>query len=153
MATVYWDPFQNLEAVRREMERVFDQYDPVHRVFGRNPFPGLASRMHPLVNLAEDKDGYYVETLVPGVDPESIEVSVLRDQLRIAGTKTAITPDIKPEAFHRNERGAGNFTRVLTLPTEVDGDHVKADYKNGVLNLTLPKHAAAKPKQITVSVG
>ncbi len=152
MATVYWDPFQNLEVVRREMERVFDQYDPVRRVFGRSLFPGTASRVYPLINLAEDKDGYYVEALVPGVAPESIEVSVLRDQLRIAGSKTAITPDIKPEAFHRNERGAGNFVRTLTLPTEVDGDLVKADYKNGVLMLTLPKHAAAKPKQIAVSV-
>ncbi len=152
MATVYWDPFQNLEAVRREMERVFDQYDPVRRVFGRALFPGAASRVYPLINLAEDKDGFHVEALVPGVDPESIEVSVLRDQLRIAGTKTAINPDVKPESFHRNERGAGAFTRMLTLPTEVDGDNVKADYKNGVLMLTLPKHAAAKPKQITVSV-
>ena len=152
MATVYWDPFQSLEAVRREMERVFDQYEPVRRVFGRGLIPGTASRVYPLLNVAEDKDSFYVEALVPGVDPESIEVSVLHDQLRIAGTKTAINPDIKPEAFHRNERGAGSFTRMLTLPTEVDGDHVKADYKNGVLTLTLPKHAAAKPKQIAVSV-
>ena len=153
MATVYWDPFQSLEAVRREMERVFDQYDAVPRIFGRGLLSGAAARVYPLINLAEDKDGYYVEALVPGVDPASIEVSVLRDQLRIAGTKTAINPDIKPEAFHRNERGAGNFVRTLTLPTEVDGDHVKADYKNGVLLLTLPKHAAAKPKQIAVTVG
>jgi HSP20 family protein len=152
MATVYWDPFQNLEVVRREMERVFDQYDPVRRVFGRGLLSGATSRVYPLINLAEDKDNCYVEALVPGVDPESIEVSVLRDQLRIAGTKTAINPDIKPEAFHRNERGAGTFTRMLTLPTEIDGDQVKADYKNGVLMLTLPKHAAAKPKQIAVSV-
>lgn len=152
MATVYWDPFQNLEVVRREMERVFDQYDPVRRVFGRGLLSGAAPRTYPLLNLAEDKDSYYLEALVPGVDPESIEVSVLRDQLRIAGTKTAINPDIKPEAFHRNERGAGSFTRILTLPTEVDGDQVKADYKNGVLLLTLPKHATAKPKQIAVSV-
>jgi HSP20 family protein len=135
------------------MERVFDQHDPVRRIFGRGLAAGAASRMYPMINLAEDKDGYYVEALVPGVEPESIEVSVLRDQLRIAGTKTAINQDIKPEAFHRCERGAGAFARTLTLPTEVDGDHVKADYKNGVLLLTLPKHAAAKPKQIAVSVG
>ena len=152
MATVYWDPFQSLEAVRREMERVFDQYDPVQRVLGRSLFQSPVARVYPLINLAEDKDGYHVEALVPGVDPQSIEVSVLRDQLRIAGTKTAINPDIKPEAFHRNERGAGSFVRTLTLPTEVDGEQVKADYKNGVLMLTLPKHATAKPKQIAVSV-
>jgi HSP20 family protein len=149
MATVYWD----LDAVRREMERVFDQYDPVRRALGRGLLPGAAARLYPLINLAEDKENHYVEALVPGVDPESIEVSVLRDQLRIAGTKTAINSEIKPEAFHRNERGAGTFARTLTLPTEVDGDQVKADYKNGVLLLTLPKHATAKPKQITVSVG
>ncbi len=151
MATVYWDPFQNLEAVRREMERVFGQYEPARRILGSGLFPGASPR-YPQLNLAEDKEGFHVEALVPGVAPESIEVSVLRDQLRITGSKAAINPDIKPEAFHRNERGAGTFTRTLTLPTEVDGDRVKADYKNGVLTLTLPKHEASKPKQIAVSV-
>ena len=70
----------------------------------------------------------------------------------IAGEKAAINPDIKPEAYHRSERGAGRFTRVIPLPADVDGDKVTAEYKNGLLLLTLPKRAEAKPKQIEVKV-
>ncbi len=153
MATLYWDPVQGLEAVRREMERVFDQADPVRRMVNRfTGQPGTAGRAYPLLNVSEDKDNIYVEAVASGLDPDSIEVSVLRDQLRISGVKSAITPDIKPEAYHRSERGAGRFMRLLSLPVEVDGDKVTAEYKNGLLLLTLPKHEAAKPKKISVSV-
>ena len=99
-----------------------------------------------------DKDSIRVEMLAPGLDPGSIDVSVLRDQLRVSGVKSPLTKEIKPEAFHRSERGSGSFTRVIALPAEVDGDKVKAEYKNGLLLLTLPKHEQAKPRQITVSV-
>ncbi len=153
MATFYWEPFQGLDAVRREMERVFDQFDPQRKLWNRVPFlPGAAGRISPLINLSEDKDSIRVEMLAPGLDPGSIDVSVLRDQLRVSGVKSPLTKEIKPEAFHRSERGSGSFTRVIALPAEVDGDKVKAEYKNGLLLLTLPKHEQAKPRQITVSV-
>ncbi len=153
MATLYWDPVQGLELVRREMERVFDQVDPVRRVVNRLAgLPANGGRLFPPLNVSEDKDNLFVEALAPGLDPDSIEVSVLRDQLRISGVKSAINPDIKPEAYHRSERGAGRFMRAISLPIEVDGDKVAAEYKNGLLLLTLPKHEAAKPKKISVSV-
>ncbi len=153
MTTFFWEPLQGLESLRREMDRLMEQFDSPRRRTARSAFlPGVAARAYPLVNLSEDKDNIYVEALAPGMNPDSIEVSVLRDQLRIAGEKTPINPDVKAEAFHRSERGAGRFTRVIGLPTEVDGDKVKAEYKNGLLLLTLPKHAEAKPKQITVEV-
>jgi len=148
-----WDPFRELDALRREVERAFEDFGAWRRPYSRTSFlPGISARNYPLINIAEDKDNVYVEALAPGLNPDSIEVSVLRDTLRIAGEKAAITSDIKPEAFHRKERGAGRFVRTVTLPVEVDGDKVKAEYKNGLLLLTLPKHEAAKPKQITVSV-
>ncbi len=148
MATYYWDPFTGMEAVRREMERLLQRFEPADRLFGRQGGPGRL----PLMNVAEDAENVHVEMLAPGLDPESIEVSVLRDQLRISGMKSAVNPDIKPEAYHRSERGAGRFTRALTLPVEVDGDKVAAEYVNGIVRLTLPKHEAAKPKKIAVSV-
>ena len=151
MASYYWDPFTGLDAVRRDMERIFAQVEPGGRLFGRQSGPAGAGRL-PLMNVAEDAENVHVEMLAPGLDPESIEVSVLRDQLRISGMKSAVNPDIKPEAYHRSERGAGRFTRALTLPVEVDGDKVAAEYVNGIVRLTLPKHEAAKPKKIAVSV-
>ncbi|HDP34840.1 MAG TPA: Hsp20/alpha crystallin family protein [Candidatus Hydrogenedentes bacterium] len=153
MTTFFWEPLLGLEAMRREMDQLLEQIDPTRRSYTRSAFlPGVSARAYPLINIGEDKDNVYVEALAPGLNPDSIEVSVLRDQLRIAGEKTAINPDIKAEAFHRSERGAGRFTRVIPLPTEVEGDKVKAEYKNGLLLLTLPKHAEAKPKQIAVKV-
>ncbi len=153
MTTFFWEPIQGLEAIRREMDQLLQQVDPTRRTYSRSAFlPGVSARAYPLVNMSEDKDNILVEALAPGLNPESIEVTVLRDQLRITGEKTAINPDVKAEAFHRSERGAGRFTRVIPLPTEVDGDKVKAEYKNGLLLLTLPKHAEAKPKQIAVKV-
>lgn len=152
MTRVYWDPFVEFDAIRREMDRLMAQLDPT-RPYRRSSFlPSLSARNYPLMNVSEDKDHIYVEALAPGLNPDSIEVSVLRDQLRIAGEKAAINPDIKAEAYHRSERGAGRFTRVITLPTEVESDKVTAEYKNGLLLLTLPKHAEAKPKQIAVKV-
>ena len=148
-----WEPFRELEALRREVERAFEEYSNGDRPLRWSSLlPGAAGRVYPLLNTSEDKDNIYVEAMAPGLDPDSIEISVLRDTVRIAGQKTPITAEIKPEAFHRSERGAGRFVRTLTLPTEVDSDKITAEYKNGLLLLTLPKHEKAKPKQITVSV-
>ncbi|HOJ67708.1 MAG TPA: Hsp20/alpha crystallin family protein [Candidatus Hydrogenedentes bacterium] len=147
----FWDPFREFEALYREMEQLFDQVNPVRRIFGRIT-DGPLSASYPLMNVGEDKDNVYVEVLAPGLNPESIEVTVLNDQLRIAGEKAPLKTDIKPEAFYRCERGSGRFVRTLTLPVEVESDKVTADYKNGILLVTLPKQAASKPKQIAVKV-
>jgi HSP20 family protein len=101
--------------------------------------------------MAEDKDAIYVEALAPGLDPESLEISVHDGQLRIAGDKPPVK-DVEVQAFHRNERGAGKFVRSTALPASVDPDKVSAQYKNGLLLITLPKAEEAKPKQIAVDV-
>lgn len=150
----WWDPFRELEMLRREVDELFRALDedffeiPSFR-FGF--LPSWSARSYPLVNIAEDKENVYVEALAPGVNPETLEVSVHNNTVRIAGEKPAVK-DVKPEAFHRNERGAGKFIRTLTLPVDVDADKVKAEYKDGVLLLTLPKAESAKPKQIAVTV-
>jgi HSP20 family protein len=155
MALTAWNPWQELEALRRDVERAFDSFGLSSRTwpFSRVPFiPGVSARAYPLLNMSEDKDNVYIEALAPGIDTETLEISVVRDTLRIAGEKQPISADVKPEAFHRNERNAGKFVRTVTLPVEVNGDKVTAEYKNGLLLITLPKAEAAKPKQITVKV-
>ena len=155
MPTMNWNPVRELEALRREVERAFESYGVESWVAPgwRAAFlPGRSARTYPLLNMSEDKDHVYVEALAPGVDPATLDISVTGETLSIAGEKQAITADVKPEAFHRNERGAGRFVRTIELPVAVDHDKVTADYRNGILRITLPKSEVAKPKQITVNV-
>ncbi|MFA7691383.1 MAG: Hsp20/alpha crystallin family protein [Candidatus Hydrogenedentes bacterium] len=153
MTRYFWEPFAGLDLIRRDIDRLFEQAAAPRLRYARSAFlPGVSARSYPLINMREDSDTIHIEALAPGLNPDSIGVTVQRDQLRLEGEKAEINPDIKQDAYHRNERGAGRFTRVIQLPAEVDSDQVVAEYKNGLLLLTLPKHAAAKPKQIAVTV-
>jgi HSP20 family protein len=148
------NPWQTLEALRRELDRVFDGTDTRNEPFFRTAFlPGRAARRYPLINLYEDKDAVYLEALAPGVDPATLNLSVVGNTLSITGEKRRVAGDVKPEAFHRSERATGKFVRHLQLPVEVDEGKVRADYKDGLLIITLPKAERAKPKQIAVQVG
>jgi len=149
MATA-WNP---MEALRRDIDRAFQNAGFSNDPFSRTAFlPGRGARRYPLINLAEDRDSIYIEALAPGVDPESINLAVIHNVLTVTGEKRRHPEDIKPEAFHRSERAAGKFVRTIELPVEVDVERVKAEYKHGILMITLPKSEAAKPKQISVSV-
>ena len=153
MALWNWDPFREMEALHREMDRAFHGYGR-GLPFSRVAFlPGRAARMYPMINLTEDKDAFRVEALAPVVDSDSINVTVAHNQLTISGEKKPLGGDIKPDQFHRSERATGRFVRSIDLPAEVDSDKVTADYKDGILLIRLPKTEAAKPKQINVSVG
>jgi HSP20 family protein len=148
------NPWQTLEALRRELDRVFDGTETRNEPFFRTAFlPGRAARRYPLINLYEDKDAVYLEALAPGVDPATLNLSVVGNTLSITGEKRRVAGDVKPEAFHRSERATGKFVRHLQLPAEVDEGRVRADYKDGLLIITLPKAEKAKPKQIAVQVG
>lgn len=119
--------------------------------FFRTTFlPGRSARRYPLITTAEDRDYIYIEALAPGVDPATINLAVIRNIITMSGEKRRHPEDIKPDAFHRSERSAGRFVRTIELPVEVDADAVKAEYKHGVLMVTLPKVEAAKPQQISV---
>jgi HSP20 family protein len=104
------------------------------------------------MNVLHDADNVYVEVLAPGLNPESIQVSVLQGILQVSGDKQALSDLIKPEAFHRAERGGGRFSRSLTLPCEVDAAKVRAEYRSGILTVTLAKAEAAKPRRVVVKV-
>jgi HSP20 family protein len=104
----------------------------------------------PLLDVHEDKDAYSIRVELPGMRREDIEVSLQNDALVISGERKAEAITAETEV-HRQERYYGKFSRVLTLPSAVAGDQVKAAYKDGILTVTLPKAEEAKPKQITVS--
>lgn len=148
-----WNPLQDMESLRREIDRAFSNFgspqEPPQRVVF---LPGRGPRRYPLINLLEDKDNLYIEALTPGVDPQSLNVTVLQNRLTLSGEKSEIAEQVKPEAFHRNERAAGKFVRVIDLPVDVNENGIQAEYKNGLLVLTLPKAEKAKPKLINVNV-
>lgn len=148
-----WNPWHTLESLRREIDRVFEDPTLRHEPMFRTAFlPGRAARRYPLINFAEDKDAVYVEALAPGIDPSSLDIHVLRNTLTISGEKRRVPTDVKPEAFHRSERATGKFVRNIELPVEVDEQKVQADYKDGILTITLPKAEKARPKQIAVQI-
>ena len=152
-----WNPWQEMERVRREIDRAFEQVEGRNGGGNGRPFPtaflpGRAARAYPLVNVSEDADALYVTALAPGLDPTAIQLTVQDNRLTIAGEKQRLAAEIQPEAFHRSERAAGKFVRTVTLPIDVEHEQVRADYKNGLLVVTLPKAEQAKPKQIAVSV-
>ena len=151
MAT--WNPWNQFDALRRDIDHVFANAGFSNGSLFRTAFlPGQAARHYPLINLSEDRDHVYVEALAPGIDPGTLDLAVIGNMLTISGEKRRHPENITPEAFHRSERAAGKFVRTIELPVEVDVDQVKAEYKQGLLMVTLPKAAAAKPKQINVQV-
>ncbi len=104
----------------------------------------------PALDVQENKDNYTVRVELPGLRREDIEVALEDGALTISGERKTETPNEGTEV-HRQERFYGKFSRVITLPTVVAADKVKAQYKDGILTVTLAKAEEAKPKQIIVS--
>ena len=145
--------WNGMEALRREIDRAFENVGFRTEPFFRTAFlPGQAARRYPLINLHEDRNTLYVEALAPGIDPDSLELSMTRNVLTIAGEKRRLPGDVEPEALHRSERAAGRFVRTVELPVEVDANQVQAQYTHGLLVVTLPKAEEVRPKQISVHV-
>jgi len=135
-----WAPYQDL---RREVDRLFDTFTG-----GENS--GARGRAFPLINLWEEGDVLHLEAEMPGVAQNDIDISAAGNELTLRGRRTP--PKSDDRAYHRQERGFGEFTRVLTLPVEVDPERIEATLKDGVLTLTLPKAAAARARKIQVKV-
>ncbi len=155
MSLVSPDLFEDMERMRREIDRILgnEKVSGWTFPFSRISFlPGLALRSTPLLNIGEDAENVYIHALAPGVGPETLNVSVTGNQLIISGQKTPLSERVKPEDIHRSERSSGQFVRSLTLSSAVDRDRVKANYKDGVIKIVLPKAEEAKPRQVQVRV-
>jgi HSP20 family protein len=109
----------------------------------------LSTRAFPALNVWEDGDALYAEAEVPGVKTEDIDISVVGADLTIRGHRES--GEREGMAYHRQERGVGEFNRVLRLPVEVDANQVEASLRDGVLLVKLPKAESARPKKIKVS--
>src|SRR5688572_63875 len=136
------NPFADLDGVRRDMQRLLDA------VAGETSGEAGAGVFPPL-NITQDDDNFYVRAEIPGIDPNELSISAVRNRVSLAG-KREIAREQERVSYHRKERAEGSFNRTLTLPTEVDAERVDARYADGILTLTMPKAEEAKPRQITV---
>jgi HSP20 family protein len=145
MSLIKWDPF-------REIENMFDRYT---RAVGW-PRSGSQEIMatgdwSPRVDIAENDKEFVIKAEIPEVKKEDVKVSVDNGVLTIQGERKQEKEE-KGKKFHRVERYYGSFTRSFTLPENVDESKIKAAFKDGMLNLQIPKTAEAKPKAVEVKV-
>jgi HSP20 family protein len=137
------DLFAEMERLQRDMQRSLE-FSPSIRGFARGGFPAL--------NVAGTTDSAEVYAFAPGLDPESINLQVERGVLSISGEReSAVRPDEESASVHLNERFAGRFHRVITLTEDLDPNEVHANYRNGVLHISIRRRESAKPRRISVT--
>ena len=113
--------------------------------------PDEVSTLYPVVNVEETENEYLISAELPGMEKKDITISIENDVLSISGEKKGESKT-ENKNFHRFERSYGKFYRSFELPHSIDREKIDASYKNGVLNISLPKAEEAKPKQIEVKV-
>jgi HSP20 family protein len=127
--------------MRQQLDQLFENTAVPHQ--------RLSAGVFPLINLTEDKDSYYVRAELPGVKGEALDIQVTANNLAISGERKIAAED-KGAKYHRREREAGSFSRMIGLPGDIDSDKVDAKLEDGILTVVVSKAEAAKPKQITV---
>ncbi|RPI05439.1 MAG: Hsp20/alpha crystallin family protein [Ignavibacteriae bacterium] len=154
MSLVRWNPARELATwpsdlfgIQREINRMFDN---VFRYDNRDDDDGF-NAWTPAVDIAEHDEQYLVEVELPGVNKEDVKITLENNILTIRGEKKQ-EKETRKESYHRVERSYGSFQRSFTLPTTIKSDKIDAAYKDGILQITLPKAEEAKPKQIEVKV-
>ncbi len=145
MAIVKWDPW-------REMEDLFDRYSRASGLPRAGSQEPLATQdWSPRVDIAETDDAFVIKAEIPEVKKEDVHVTVENGVMTLRGERRQEKEE-KGKKFHRIERMYGSFSRSFTLPENVDSARIKASFKDGVLNLQLPKTTKSKPKSISVSI-
>ena len=147
MSIIRWEPFRDL-ATQDTFNRLFNE------TFSRFVGGGdeQASRgWVPAVDIVENDQNLVLKAELPGFDPKDVEIRVEDGMLYLKGERK-FERDEKKENYHGIERSYGTFSRTFALPGSVDVDNVKAEYKDGLLTLTVPKKEEAKPKTIKIQV-
>jgi len=147
MAIVRWEPFRDVFSTQDRFNRLFNQ--TLSQMFGEEN--GKLGTWAPAVDVFETDQNLVVKAELPGIDPKDVEIRVENNTLFLQGQRK-FENEVKEENYHRIERSYGSFTRTFALPGSIDAEKVSADYKSGVLTLTLPKREEAKPKTIKINV-
>lgn len=136
-----------LEELSSDMERIFDSL--LGRTVGTILRTGNPEKYSPTLDISEGADAYEVHIDLPGVRPEDVKLEMHDGKLVVSGKRTTSTEQ-KDKAFHRMERVSGAFSRVISLPTEVDTERIDANYEHGVLKVVVPKAIKQQPKKIEI---
>ena len=139
MALIRWQPFQEMETLRRQMDQIFDEIALVNRE------PQITWK--PAVELQDTEDAIIVRAEIPGVAGKDLDIRVTREAVAISGDRSSHS-----ERNFRTEFRYGKFQRVIALPVAVENDQVQADFKDGILILTLPKVTEARRQVVKVNL-
>jgi HSP20 family protein len=134
-------PFAELERMKRQMDRLMENWGGTYQ----RPFAGV----FPLINLTETKDGFVIRAELPGVSAGDLDIQATANSISISGERR-IPSENKDARWHRREREAGKFSRMIAMPAEIDANKVEAGMVNGILTVVVPKAEVAKPRQIAV---
>jgi HSP20 family protein len=148
-----WDPFQDLRSAQDEMAQMSPMLAHAlglhsQQASGRATTTAWA----PALDISERKDAYLVTVELPGLKPEDLDITMEDGLLTIKGERQ-FTSESSEQQFHRVERRYGAFRRSITLPAQVQADHIEATFDLGVLQIVVPKAEEAKPKRIQVRPG
>ncbi len=148
MNLVRWDPFRELEDVSNRL----------NRIFSRSPSRAESSQesltvadWSPSADITETDEAYVIKAEIPGVKKEDVKVAIQDGMLTTQGERK-MEKEEKGKKFHRVECSYGSFMRSFRMPEDADENSVKAEFKDGILNVTLAKSAKAKPKSVNVAV-
>jgi HSP20 family protein len=145
-----WDPMREMEEMQNRLVSLFGRRMPLRRGGGEEGF--TLTEWGPPVDISEDDKEYTIKAELPGVSKEDVKVMVEGGVLSISGERKAEKEE-KNKKYHRIERSYGTFVRSFTLPEGTAGDRISAEFKDGILNVRLPKDERAKPKSIDVKIG
>ena len=146
MNLVRWNPWSEMSILQNRLNSFLNE--PFFRS-GREDDQFSMGSWYPAVDMFENDDKIVIKAELPGVDKKDISVDVKDRVLTLSGERN-YDHEVKEENYYRRERACGKFKRAFNLPADVDPDRIKADFKDGVLKVELPKPEAQKPKRITV---
>jgi HSP20 family protein len=146
MAITRWDPFRDLGILQERMNRVFE--DAAGRGW-KNDEPSATTSWSPAVDIYETDSEIMVQAELPGIDRKDIALQLENNVLTLKGDRR-FEKETNQENYHRIERSYGGFSRAFTIPTVVDEEKIRADYRDGILKIALPKKEQVKAKQIKI---
>ena len=146
MAVVRWDPFRDLNLLQDRMNRLFDDAGRGWRA----DEPAATTTWSPAVDIFETEGEIIVKAELPGMERKDITLHLENNVLSLRGERK-FEKETKDENYHRIERSYGAFSRSFSIPATVDEENIRAEYKDGVLNIVLPKKEQARPKQIKIA--
>jgi HSP20 family protein len=141
-----WDPFRNLSTLQEQVNRLFETS---YRGRGDN---SALTTWAPAVDIYETENELVLKADLPEVNERDLDIQIENNMLTIRGERT-FDHEVKEDNYLRIERTYGAFSRSFSLPNTVNTEAIKAEYKNGVLRVELPKRAESKPRQVKVNVG